>query len=215
MFSKKFSKCTRKVNQFIGAFSVAFLLIMTLVIPIFTRQEPVTAPSGDPPEPFLYDEFIAPVGDELLDKRTRSSKTFDLGNNKFSWDGTVGSIHYKDNPKNESEQWKEIDNIFKSALAPWNWEMLDASYHIGVKEDFTSGQIIEFEVQGVIKQYSVAGVKPVGVPVVSNQRVSHKLGAPIGAHRGHWCCLSLVFVVVYAIAKHFGRGMVVIGNDYL
>ena len=93
------------------------------------------------------------LGYELLDKRTRSSKTFDLGNNKFSWDGTIGSIHYKDNPKNESEQWKEIDNIFKSALAPWNWEMLKASYHIRVKEDFTAGQIIEFEKHGETVQF--------------------------------------------------------------
>jgi len=79
---------------------------------------------------------------EILEKRTRSSKTHSLGGRKFSWDGTIGSIHYEDNG------WKDIDNIFESAVAPWDWQMLKAGYHIRVKEDFTAGQIIEFEKQG-------------------------------------------------------------------
>ncbi len=79
---------------------------------------------------------------ELIGKRTRNSKTHSLGGRKFSWDGTIGSIHYEDNG------WQEIDNIFEPALAPWDWQMLKAGYHIRVKEDFTAGQIIEFEKQG-------------------------------------------------------------------
>lgn len=79
---------------------------------------------------------------ELIEKRTRSSKTHSLGGRKFAWDGTIGSIHYEDNG------WQNIDNEFLPIPAPWDWQMLKAGYHIRVKEDFTAGQIIEFEVQG-------------------------------------------------------------------
>lgn len=100
------------------------------------------------------DEPLPPDGaEELIDKRARNSKTFDLGNNTFSWDGTIGSIHYKDNPENESELWKEINNSFNPTQAPWDWEMLNANYHVRVKEDFTAGQIIEFEKQEETVQF--------------------------------------------------------------
>jgi len=46
---------------------------------------------------------------EILERRTRNSKTFHLGGRKYSWDGVIGAIHYKDNPKDEAEQWKDID----------------------------------------------------------------------------------------------------------
>ena len=87
------------------------------------------------------------IGDEVIEKRTRNSKTHDLGDNKFSWDGKIGAVHYEDNG------WQDIDNIFEPAVAPWNWQMLKAGYHIRVKEDFTSGQIIEFEKQGEAVQF--------------------------------------------------------------
>ncbi|GAJ11212.1 unnamed protein product, partial [marine sediment metagenome] len=90
---------------------------------------------------------------ELIEKRTRNSKTHHLGGNKYSWDGIIGSVHYKDNPKDEAEQWKEIDNVFEPALPPWGWQMLKAGYHIRVKEDFTAGQIIELEKQGETVQF--------------------------------------------------------------
>jgi len=46
---------------------------------------------------------------ELIERRTRNSKTHSLGGRKYAWDGTIGSVHYKDNPRDESEQWKDID----------------------------------------------------------------------------------------------------------
>jgi len=84
---------------------------------------------------------------ELIEKRTRNSKTHSLGGRKYSWDGTIGSIHYEDNG------WQEIDNYFEPAVAPWDWQMLHAGYHIRVKEDFTAGQITEFEKQGETVQF--------------------------------------------------------------
>ena len=92
---------------------------------------------------------------EQVDKRTRNGKkrVDSLDPKHFAVDVTIGSIHYKDNPQDEAEQWKGIDNIFEPAIAPWNWQMLKAGYHIRVKEDFTAGQIIEFEKQGETVQF--------------------------------------------------------------
>jgi len=91
---------------------------------------------------------------EQAKKRTRNGKTrVDSADPRhFCLDATIGSLHYKDNPKNESEEWKGVDNIFEPALAPWDWQMLKAGYHIRVKGDFKAGQIIEFEKQGEVVQ---------------------------------------------------------------
>lgn len=85
---------------------------------------------------------------ELIEKRTRNSKTHHLGGRKYAWDGTIGSIHYSENG-----EWKDIDNAFEPALVPWDWQMLKAGYHIRVKEDFTAGQIIEFSKLGESVQF--------------------------------------------------------------
>ena len=77
---------------------------------------------------------------EIIEKRTRNSKTQGLGGRKFAIDVSIGTIHYMDNG------WQEIDNEFTPAVAPWDWKMLKAGYHIKVKEDFTAGQIIQFDV---------------------------------------------------------------------
>jgi len=45
----------------------------------------------------------------LIEKRTLNSKTFHLGGRKYALDASIGSIHYKDNPRDEAEQWKDID----------------------------------------------------------------------------------------------------------
>jgi len=135
---------------------------------------------------------------ELIGKRTRNSKTCHLGGRKYSWDGTIGSIHYKDNPKDEAEQWKEIDNIFEPVIAPWDWQMLKAGYHIRVKEDFTAGQIIEFEKQEETVQFQPMALEwtndidqiqqismPVDVaPVITNPEVDLLLAVGMLSHQG-------------------------------
>lgn len=61
---------------------------------------------------------------ELIEKRTRNSKTHYLGGRKYAWDGVIGAIHYKDNPKDKAEQWKDIDTTIsadgKVTKAPYN-----------------------------------------------------------------------------------------------
>ncbi len=86
------------------------------------------------------------TGDEVVDQRTQSSRTTYLGEASYSWDGSIGAIHYENNG------WQSINNAFVPAQAPWDWEMLRADYHIRVKEDFTTDQIIELEKQGEVIQ---------------------------------------------------------------
>jgi len=102
---------------------------------------------GNPSENGTATQPYSP-GDEMVEKRTRNSKTHYLGGASYAWDGTIGSIHYE-----EKDEWLEIDNVFEPANAPWDWQMLKAGYHIRVKEDFTAGQIIEFEKQGETVQF--------------------------------------------------------------
>ena len=87
------------------------------------------------------------IGDEVVEKRTRNSKTTYLGGANYSWDGTIGAIHYEDSG------WQEIDNEFTPAVAPWDWEMLRAGYYIQVKEDFTAGQVIGFWKNGEVNYF--------------------------------------------------------------
>lgn len=46
---------------------------------------------------------------ELLDKRNQNSKTYSLPNGSFAWEGSIGPVHYKDNPNSPQEPWKDID----------------------------------------------------------------------------------------------------------
>jgi len=48
----------------------------------------------------------------------------------------------------QGSSWEDLDNDFTAAIAPWDWEVLDADYYIRVKEDFTAGQIVEFTKEG-------------------------------------------------------------------
>jgi len=84
-----------------------------------------------------------PTGNEIIPKRTRNSKTFDLGNGRYSLDVSIGAIHYDD-----GNGWQGIDNELVPGSAPWDWVMVEAGYRIGVLEDFTAGQILQFWKRG-------------------------------------------------------------------
>ena len=51
---------------------------------------------------------------EMVEKRTRNSKTYSLGGNRYSCDVSIGAIHYKDNPRDKTEEWKDIDTTISS-----------------------------------------------------------------------------------------------------
>jgi len=143
--------------------------------------------------------FISPLAiaannlpSEVAEQRTQNSKTYYLGENSYSWDGTIGAIHYQDNG------WQEIDNFFEVAQAPWDWQMLNAGYHIKVKEDFTAGQIIEFEKQGETIQLQPMAlewtndldqIQPIAMPhsitpVITNPEVDLLPSVGMPSHQG-------------------------------
>jgi len=46
---------------------------------------------------------------EVIEKRTMSSKTYDMGNGQFVVYQGAGAYHYKEDPLDDMEQWKEVD----------------------------------------------------------------------------------------------------------
>jgi len=81
--SKKLSKRT---------FFIVFLLILGFFLPRFLTPEQKAIQAQEPKL-------------EIIFKRDRNSKTYDLGNGKYAWYGTIGSLHYQDG----AGQWQEID----------------------------------------------------------------------------------------------------------
>jgi len=73
---------------------------------------------------------------ELIDRRTRTSKTYWLGETedglqRFAIDSSIGSIHYE-----EAGQWLEIDSdIVPSIKNGWDWEVEKGAYKLLIKSD--------------------------------------------------------------------------------
>jgi len=70
------------------------------------------------------------------------------GRKKMVWEGTVGSIHYKNNPEDPLETWKDIIvDVVPSSRPGYDYEMTRASYNVFFKNLF-SGRIVRYEKQG-------------------------------------------------------------------
>lgn len=65
---------------------------------------------------------------ELINKRTETSKTYLVGENKYSIDAHINAIHYKDDYLNSNETWKDID-------LTWDGKRLDKAPYILIKDD--------------------------------------------------------------------------------
>lgn len=97
----------------------------------------------------------------------------------MNFDKSLGNIgQYQD----DQGVWREVNNEFVPAAAPWDWQMLKAGYHIRVKNDFTAGQILEFEVGGSTLQLQPMAlewtndldmIQPVSMPQVVNPAVTN------------------------------------------
>lgn len=64
---------------------------------------------------------------ELIEQRTENSKTFDLGNGKRRTEICIGALHYKDDYKDEKEQFRDIDLTWvnnKITKAPYTLERI-------------------------------------------------------------------------------------------
>jgi len=84
---------------------------------------------------------------EVLNRRNRTSKTKRLHidgqpTRKFSWDGSIGSVHYKD----ALDEWQEVDSSLVPSIEPgWDWEMVKSHWRLLIK----NGGWIGFERGGV------------------------------------------------------------------
>ena len=120
---------------------------------------------------------------ELIERRTRTSKTHHLGGNRYSVDVDTSSIHYRDDPDNAAELYKEIDpNIQPSSRADWDWEVTKGHWHLLIKEDTTialgkDGHWIGFRLDGlayldaVTKEYHILQQRQTVTPVVSDNKI--------------------------------------------
>lgn len=80
------------------------LIALLLGLPLYAAHpvESVPAPTLTP----------AKQGVEQVDKRTPNGKTWHHGGREYTYGGTIGDIHYKDNYGNSAEQWKDIDTSY-------------------------------------------------------------------------------------------------------
>lgn len=110
---------TRNITKAIGIL-IALLFILGSFVPTVqaTRDNPVH---------LLYGKYA--VGDEVIELRTETSKTYWRGGVRYSVKICGEAIHYKDNYADSSEQWKDIDLTFV------NNQIIKAPYILTVNPD--------------------------------------------------------------------------------
>lgn len=70
-------------------------------------------------KPALLLAVDEPSAVEIIAKRRYNAKTYDLGGGIFKSVGVLGAVHYKENPADPQETWKEIDlTIRDDAVGP-------------------------------------------------------------------------------------------------
>ncbi|MFH1401675.1 MAG: hypothetical protein ABIG40_01805 [Parcubacteria group bacterium] len=91
---------------------------------------------------------------EIVEMRTQNSKTWlkevlPDGKAKLTWEGQIGAIHYKKNPDDPNELWKDIiPDIVPSDREDYDYEMVKAGYTVYFKEKFNEGKIVRYEKGG-------------------------------------------------------------------
>uniref|UniRef100_A0A6M3KNE6 Lectin/glucanase superfamily protein n=1 Tax=viral metagenome TaxID=1070528 RepID=A0A6M3KNE6_9ZZZZ len=109
---------------------------------------------------------------EIVSRRTETSKTYDLGDGKRRLESRIGAIHYRDNYSDPSEQWKDID-------LTWVGNRIDkAPYELTL-----DGQKITVrdKKSGEISTIELTEIKPAGLKfeiVPENTRVSFRHTLP-------------------------------------
>lgn len=161
----------------------ALLIILALVISLYTYLYQTSSISAkgyisvslyQTPHPDLS------PGDEVVEQRTRASKTHWLGGNKYSLDATIGSVHYQD----EVGDWQNIEADIHSSPKPnWDWEVTKGHWQLLVAEDTTvaagkDGHWIGFKYEGVgyldvaTKDYVILQDRQEVTPVVHDNTIT-------------------------------------------
>lgn len=168
---------------------VAIIIALALLIPVLgVGAGPTVSDSHEViPEQTAYPgqfeaEPVEPV--ELVGNRTRTSKTYSLGDGKYALNVSIGSIHYKDDLSDPEELWKEIETgIVSSNRTNWDWEVSRGHWTLLIAEDTTvalgrSGHWIGFRYAGfgyldwATKDYVVLGTPNSVTPVVTGNTIT-------------------------------------------
>ena len=121
---------------------------------------------------------------EVLSRRGENLKTYDLGDGKYRAVIGGGIAHYKDDPDNPEELWKDVDTtIIVSDRENWDWEVTTGKYHILIRADTTiafgiDGHWVGFRYDGfgyldwASKNHVILGTRQVVTPVVSENKIT-------------------------------------------
>lgn len=120
---------------------------------------------------------------ELVDQRTRTSKLYWLGEDKYAIDASIASVHYKEDPDDINELWKDIDtDIVPSDRPNWDWEVVKGNWTLLIKNDTTvalgkDGHWIGFQYKGFgyldvnTKEYEILQTRQMVTPVVDGNTI--------------------------------------------
>jgi len=120
---------------------------------------------------------------EFIELRTQNSKTYQLSDGTYQLVAYSGPIHYKDDPDNTLEPWKDINTgITSSPRTNWDWEVTKGLWHLLIKDDTTvalgrDGNWIGFRLDGIAyldvntKEYVILQQKQNVTPTVSGNKI--------------------------------------------
>jgi len=124
------------------------------------------------------------VGDEVVDLRGEYSKTYYQGGRTYQFVTGGGITHYKDDPEDSEELWKDVDTtIVESDRENWDWEVTTGKYHILIRADTAiafgiDGHWVGFRYDGfgyldwASKNHEILGTRQPVTPVVSANKIT-------------------------------------------
>lgn len=120
---------------------------------------------------------------EIIDLRTPSTKTFNLGVNRRQMVAHTGPIHYKEDQDNTQEQYKEIvTDVVPSERPNWDWEVSKGLWQLLIRDDTTvalgrDGNWIGHQVKGIAyldidtKDYVVLDTPANVTPIIDGNKI--------------------------------------------
>ncbi len=79
---------------------------------------------------------------EIIEKRTRCSKTFLNPDGSYTFVASISPVHYQDAKGN----WREIDTrVLSDGELGWDYQMVNNSWHVYFRELFNEGPVLKYE----------------------------------------------------------------------
>lgn len=154
------------------------LILLTTIIATGLTLVPVATDSSE-----TKAQDKPQLSDELIELRTRTSKTYYLGDSHYALEASPNSIHYKDNLDDPSEQWKDIDTTIQTSnRTDWNWEVVKGHWHLLIKDDTSvalgkDGNWIGFRYEGFAyydtesKEYAILDNRRDVTPTIDGNKI--------------------------------------------